>query len=736
MQVNVAINRGAARTTVPHKSVDDTFTKALLTHTSDLIVTQSRDDDNLVIKEVEARSNKRSNEQLVECSEESNDDDDIYDWQNVMEQIRADPSLARVEREGVLPLHAACGAGAPINVVKMLLKIYPQAAQAKSDNGYLPLMCHLLLNTESPSEEVVSALLESYPGAAAVVDENNQLPIHIACMATGVSKHIFTMLLRAHPGGAYVADVEGYYPVDYAAANKDVVTRKVALASLIANDPEEFRGQYIEEKDETRDVTLVDLLLNGPGLETKSELVNLTDDIIQDILTSFTFSDEMQDAPYLKRATSAELASVSNVIDEKSLLLHLEQCIENGSSPSQAIVTTLMESYPTSARVSNAKNQFPIHLACKAAGVSESMFTMMLRAYPQGAYACDVDAMCPIDYAVSNKDLSARKAAIAALVESDKQVHMHAPTATADLSPQPAISERSELSSSFINKEEQSPAVEEKTLLHHLEHCLEHNWSPSEAIVAKIIESYPSSTRVANAKNQLPIHLACMATGVSETVLILLLGAYPEAAFVCDGNGLFPIDYAVVNKDVTTRKTAIAALSQNDSVVKFMRASSAPIKPGSSPMTSEEDEVGFWACGNVDNVDDYDDEEDINANALHEVFACNSSPPEDIVLSVIESNPGVVRVFDDLGQLPLHHACMAKRVSVNTFAYILEAYPEGAYVPDKVGKYPIDYAAENLDAETRINAIAALLQNDATKGLTPKRVEDPGCIGVAAYELE
>eukprot|EP00985_Skeletonema_marinoi_P003982 scaffold1742_cov150-Skeletonema_marinoi.AAC.1 len=146
-----------------------------------------------------------------------------------------------------------------------------------------------------------------------------------------------------------------------------------------------------------------------------------------------------------------------------------------------------------------------------------------------------------------------------------------------------------------------------------------------------------------------------------------------------------------------------------------MRASSAPIKPGPSPMTSEEDEVGFWACGNVDNVDDYDDEEDINANALHEVLACNSSPPEDIVLSVIESNPGVVRVFDDLGQLPLHHACMAKRVSVNTFAYILEAYPEGAYVPGKVGKLPIDYAAEKLDAETRINAIAALLQNNATK---------------------
>ena len=55
---------------------------------------------------------------------------------------------------------------------------------------------------------------------------------------------------------------------------------------------------------------------------------------------------------------------------------------------------------------------------------------------------------------------------------------------------------------------------------------------------------------------------------------------------------------------------------------------------------------------------------------------------------------------------------MAASVSVNTFAYILNAYPEGAYVADKFGKYPSDYAAENEDAETRINAFAALLQND------------------------
>jgi len=528
--------------------------------------TQSRDDDVLDDEEEEAR--------VDELPEISDDSDESYEWNNIIKQITADPSLAKVDKEGVLPLHAACGANAPVHVIKMLLEAYPEAAQAKTDNGYLPLFCHLVLNTESPSEDIVSVLLESFPGAAAVADNNNQLPIHLACMAKGVSKNIFTMILRAYPKGAYACDIEGFYPVDYAAGNKDVATRKAALASLIANDPEEIRGHYIEQ-DESAKV----LLVNGPTPETRSDLVNLTDDIIQDILTSFTLTEEAHEAALcLMRATSTELLSVCRVVDEKSLLLHLEQCIEHGSSPSQAIVTTLIESYPTSARVVNSRKQLPIHLACMATGVSDNIFTMILRAYPQGAYTCDVNGMCPIDYAVSNKDVTSRNTAVAALVQNDSQENLH---------------------------EASTPTIAADTSLQH-----------------NIFE-----------------------------------GDEPATWSVC-------------------------------------------------------------ACGVMDITTD-DDE--VQANSLREILACDSSPPEAIVLSAIESHPGAIRVIDADGQLPIHHACQAKYVSENTFAYILGAYPEGAYVPDNFGNYPIDYAIRNQNLETRLNAIAALLQNDAAKGLAPKR---------------
>jgi len=222
-------------TVLPKKDSTYALTRVASKTSEKMMTTQARDDN-----EEDARSDERDTEES----------DDTYDWDDIVKQITADPSTAKVAVDGILPLHALCGAGAPIDVIKMLLEIYPEAAQAKCGKGYLPLFYHLALNTESPSEDIVAALLESYPGAAAVVDPNKQHPIHLACKATGVSEKIFTMLLRAHPDGACVCDVYGKYPVDYANANKDAATRKVALASLLSNDPEEFRKRYVVEVKE------------------------------------------------------------------------------------------------------------------------------------------------------------------------------------------------------------------------------------------------------------------------------------------------------------------------------------------------------------------------------------------------------------------------------------------------------------------------------------------------------
>lgn len=163
-------------------------------------------------------------------------------WQVVMQQIQADPSLAKLtdDASGLYPLHAICAASRfsapPLRIIKMLLAANPAAAQIKSgQDDRLPihyLLAGAITEGGAPSEAIVSALIELYPGGARVPDANNQLPIHLACQATAVSDKVLTFILSTYPEGAYARDFYGKYPLDYATSNKDITTKKVALAAL------------------------------------------------------------------------------------------------------------------------------------------------------------------------------------------------------------------------------------------------------------------------------------------------------------------------------------------------------------------------------------------------------------------------------------------------------------------------------------------------------------------------
>ena len=243
-QVNDAINQMTAfvEGVLPQKEAPApyAFAKVASTTSQKMMKAQSRDDHSV------SSSSAGDTGSSTDISEDREESECTYDWDDVMEQIKYNPSLAKVDVDGILPLHAACGAGAPIDTIKLLIDMYPAAAQAKCGKGYLPIFYHLALITESPSEDVISTLLDAYPGSAAVVDPDNQLPIHLACKAKGVSEKIFTMLLVDHPNGAFECDADGKFPVDYATANTDAATKETALSALLPNDPMEFKKRYVD----------------------------------------------------------------------------------------------------------------------------------------------------------------------------------------------------------------------------------------------------------------------------------------------------------------------------------------------------------------------------------------------------------------------------------------------------------------------------------------------------------
>ena len=153
-------------------------------------------------------------------------------WNAVIDHAKSNPADANVVVANNRSLHLACELAAPIQVIKALLSASPKAVETKCGlHDRLPLHC-LLAAPYTPLDNTVSLLVEAYPAACRISNKIGNLPIHLICQAAHISDSIFTIILSSYPEGAYVKNMAGNYPLHMAAANKDMATRKIALAAL------------------------------------------------------------------------------------------------------------------------------------------------------------------------------------------------------------------------------------------------------------------------------------------------------------------------------------------------------------------------------------------------------------------------------------------------------------------------------------------------------------------------
>lgn len=110
-------------------------------------------------------------------------------WDVVFSLFRKEPAQAKEQaatwvvrkeptgrlRWRLLPVHAAVIFQAPINLVEKLLQECPQAAQAKDDQGMLPL--HLAFRTKTTCWETVEELVTLHPQAVLVKDRKGRTPL-------------------------------------------------------------------------------------------------------------------------------------------------------------------------------------------------------------------------------------------------------------------------------------------------------------------------------------------------------------------------------------------------------------------------------------------------------------------------------------------------------------------------------------------------------------------------------
>jgi ankyrin repeat protein len=91
---------------------------------------------------------------------------------------------------GNLALHFTAWKKGPLDVVKLLLKVFPEGAAQKNNHGNLPL--HYAAHYNAPLE-VVEALYLAYPQGAQQKNNDNNTPLDLA-IADGASPNVVALL--------------------------------------------------------------------------------------------------------------------------------------------------------------------------------------------------------------------------------------------------------------------------------------------------------------------------------------------------------------------------------------------------------------------------------------------------------------------------------------------------------------------------------------------------------------
>eukprot|EP00956_Cyclotella_meneghiniana_P010328 scaffold14277_cov69-Cyclotella_meneghiniana.AAC.2 len=118
-----------------------------------------------------------------------------------------------------------------------------------------------------------------------------------------------------------------------------------------------------------------------------------------------------------------------------------------------------------------------------------------------------------------------------------------------------------------------------------------------------------------------------------------------------------------------------------------------------------------------------------NSTLLHSA-AYFQSP--ELCQLLIEANPNLVRIVNNVGDLPFHVAC--RSVNVETAKYLFHLYPESINIPNGVGEFPLHAFCQlrgffkNDDIQATIELVQFLLRHDRGGVSKPSQYDRGGWI--------
>ena len=147
------------------------------------------------------------------------------DWTKAAAVVEEDPASARKWYYGVssetvgtavwkrLPIHLAAANGAPLELIDLLLAVFPESALVEDPHdGSLPL--HIACRAAAPLP-VVRRLVTACPEAVLAVDAAGRVPLHVAVM-NGAPYVVVEYLVLQDLESVVALDQHGRTPMDYA----------------------------------------------------------------------------------------------------------------------------------------------------------------------------------------------------------------------------------------------------------------------------------------------------------------------------------------------------------------------------------------------------------------------------------------------------------------------------------------------------------------------------------------
>ena len=307
--------------------------------------------------------------------------------------IQQDTKCAEIRDEeyGGYLLHLALGSEMEVNrldFIRLLIKLYPNAARTRDEEGYLPLH-HAAVMEEIPAVAILW-LLDCYPeGAKMAVPSLGELAIHMAATRWKyMTVEVMRRIVELYPEGVQVQDHARKVPLHYACrlARVQVIEYLGSLFPKGASvrDANGCLPLHLAHEHRTQPLTVMRYLLNlyPDGIHTvdcSSGMLPLHHTCgYKETLGSRLLRESYYERDIRHCSSQERNKRYNNEYDE---IIHL-----------------LIRLYPEGLQVRDNHGRLPLHHACRAP-VSLRMLQTLLEQNPEDTIVADNNGLLPLHHA-------------------------------------------------------------------------------------------------------------------------------------------------------------------------------------------------------------------------------------------------------------------------------------------------------------------------------------------------